>query len=69
MSTSRIIVIVLIMAAALAAITWVRGDSEWHVIRVFSLCGGSEPGHDAAGLIILLITCAGIRRMWRKNDK
>ena len=69
MSTRRIIVIVLIMAAALAAITWVRGDSEWHVIQVLPLPGGSEPLHDAAGLSMLLIALAGVRRMWRRNGK
>ena len=70
MKTNRIIVIVMIMAAALAAITWVRGDSEWHVIQVLPLCGGAEPHvHDFAGALLVIIAVAGACRMWRKHDQ
>ena len=70
MNAGRVISIVATLLFAFALITWLR-DSEWHIVKAFTLVGGHEPSflYDiVGGGSMLLITIWGPKRLARRSN-
>ena len=66
----QLVAIVLIVILTLALINWCRADGTWHIVQCLPLLGGYRPGvYDVAGLIMLFMVIAGIRKLRRRGDK
>jgi len=65
------VTITLILITCFSIVEWVRAGDTFHIAHAFPFLGGHDPGrlYDIAGLILLLITINGIRRIWRRDDE
>ena len=58
--------IALIIVFISLLIAWVRGGADMPIQQVFPLLGGHRPDiYDLAGIVMLLITCWGLKRLHR----
>ena len=70
MKTWQIVAVVLIAVFAFALINWCRMGGTFHIVQSLPLLGGYRPGlHDIAGLVLVLLTINGIRKIRRNGDE
>jgi len=54
-----------IAVIVLAFMLWVKGSTSFgHIVQILPFLGGNKPGiYDLAGIVMILITIRGLRRL------
>lgn len=68
MSTSRIVYVTLVILIAASLIGFIRGGAGFPIVQVLPFAGGPAPAlYSGAGVVMILITIWGIRRLQRNR--
>ena len=60
-------ILTILLIAGLA--NWVRQGDSFHIARALPFCSGRPPGlYDLAGIVMILILLAGLRRLLHPRE-